>query len=216
MPGRWIRQLPSSVARSPPAVSTAASSCCRWRAISTASIVPARDELRCFWGAPSRPMPRAAHIALNFPGSPRRRNSHFGIRCRRAIGLRGSPDSGASLGIDRRRAILLFRRPDLLLERVEAVLDGPGDRAGCQPGCTRCSGEIGFWATAGRTSKSSLGRQLSWVFATSQAAAVLVPAVWFIAKWVAILATVILAVVALIFLFLERDHGDHPAPPAPQ
>jgi hypothetical protein len=71
---------------------------------------------------------------------------------------------------------------------------------------------IGFWATAGRNYKSNLGRQLSWVFATSQAAAVLVPAVWFIAKWVAILATVIIAIVALIFLFLERDHGDHTAP----
>ncbi len=65
---------------------------------------------------------------------------------------------------------------------------------------------IAFWAVAGRNYKSNLGRQASWVFAASQAAAVLVPIVWFIAKWVAVITIAILAVVALIFLFLERDH----------
>jgi len=73
---------------------------------------------------------------------------------------------------------------------------------------------IAFWAGAGRNYKSSLGRQLSWIFAASQAAAVLVPIVLLIAKWVAIIAIALIAVVALVFLFLERDHGapDHTAP----
>jgi len=73
---------------------------------------------------------------------------------------------------------------------------------------------IAFWAIAGRNYKSSLGRQLSWIFAASQAAAVLVPIVWFVAKWVAIIAIAVIAVVALVFLFLERDRTapDHTAP----
>jgi hypothetical protein len=62
-----------------------------------------------------------------------------------------------------------------------------------------------FWATAGRNYRSELGRQLSWVFAASQAAAVLVPVVWFIARWVAITVIAVIAVVALVFLFMERD-----------
>jgi len=78
---------------------------------------------------------------------------------------------------------------------------------------------VGFWAFAGRNYRNNTGRQLSWIFATSQAAAALVPAVWHLAKWVAILAIVGIAVGALIFLFMERDHpSDHPAPtdvPAP-
>jgi hypothetical protein len=73
---------------------------------------------------------------------------------------------------------------------------------------------IAFWATAGRNYKSNVGRQLAWIFAASQAAAVLVPIVWIVAKWVAILAIGLIALVALVFLFLERDHGapDHTAP----
>ena len=68
---------------------------------------------------------------------------------------------------------------------------------------------IAFWAAAGRNYKSVLARQLSWIFATSQAAAVLVPIVWFIAKWAAITAIAVVAIVALIYLFTERDRGDH-------
>jgi FtsH-binding integral membrane protein len=68
---------------------------------------------------------------------------------------------------------------------------------------------IGFWAGAGRNYKSNLARQLSWIFATSQAAAVLVPTVWFIAKWAAITVVAVIALVALIYLFTERDRGDH-------
>jgi hypothetical protein len=69
---------------------------------------------------------------------------------------------------------------------------------------------IAFWAGAGRNYKSNLGRQLSWVFAASQAAAVLVPIVWFVAKTAAIIAIGIIAVVALIYLFTERERPGHP------
>ena len=68
---------------------------------------------------------------------------------------------------------------------------------------------IAFWAAAGRNYKSALARQLSWIFATSQAAAVLVPTVWFIAKWAAITVVAVIALVALVYLFTERDRGDH-------
>ena len=67
---------------------------------------------------------------------------------------------------------------------------------------------IAFWAGAGRNYRSNLGRQLSWIFAASQAAAVLVPIVWFVAKTAAIIAIAIIAVVALIYLFTERERGE--------
>ena len=65
---------------------------------------------------------------------------------------------------------------------------------------------IAFWVGAGRHYRSMLGRQVAWIFAASQAAAVLVPVVWFIAKWAAITAIAVVALVALIYLFTERDH----------
>ncbi|MEI8105246.1 MAG: hypothetical protein WCH31_05310 [Actinomycetes bacterium] len=64
---------------------------------------------------------------------------------------------------------------------------------------------VGFWATAGRKYRSATARQASWIFATSQALAVLVPVVWFIAKAVAIGLIVVLAIGALIFLFADRE-----------
>jgi FtsH-binding integral membrane protein len=67
---------------------------------------------------------------------------------------------------------------------------------------------IAFWAGAGRNYTSNLGRQLSWVFAASQAAAVLVPIVWILAKTAAIVAIAIIAAVALIYLFTEREHHE--------
>jgi FtsH-binding integral membrane protein len=67
---------------------------------------------------------------------------------------------------------------------------------------------IAFWAGAGRNYSSNLGRQLSWVFAASQAAAVLVPIVWILAKTAAIVAIAIIAAVALIYLFTEREHHE--------
>lgn len=68
---------------------------------------------------------------------------------------------------------------------------------------------IAFWAGAGRNYSSNAGRQLSWIFATSQAAAVLVPLVWFAAKLAAEVAIAIIAVVALVYLFTERGHSGH-------
>jgi len=68
---------------------------------------------------------------------------------------------------------------------------------------------IAFYAAAGRTYTSTFGRQLSWIFAASQAAAVLVPIVWFVAKWVAVIAIALIAVAALVFLFMERDRPAH-------
>ena len=68
---------------------------------------------------------------------------------------------------------------------------------------------IAFWVGAGRNYSSNLGRQLSWIFAASQSAAVLVPIVWFLAKTAAIIAIAIIAVVALIYLFTERDRAAH-------
>jgi FtsH-binding integral membrane protein len=66
---------------------------------------------------------------------------------------------------------------------------------------------IAFWVFVGRNFKSHFARQASWVFAASQAATVLVPIVWFLAKTAAIIAIAIIAVVALIYLFTERDHS---------
>src|SRR5262249_3511166 len=47
---------------------------------------------------------------------------------------------------------------------------------------------VAFWALAARNYKSATSRSLGWIFAVSQAAAVLVPVVWYLARWVAIIA----------------------------
>jgi FtsH-binding integral membrane protein len=67
---------------------------------------------------------------------------------------------------------------------------------------------VSFWALVGRNYKSSSARNLAWIFAVSQAACVLVPIVWFLAKTAAIVAIAIIAVVALIYLFTEREHHE--------
>ncbi len=66
---------------------------------------------------------------------------------------------------------------------------------------------IAFWAATGRTYRSLTARQASWIFAASQALAVLVPVVWFVARAVAIGVIVVLAIGALIFLFLDRERS---------
>ena len=62
---------------------------------------------------------------------------------------------GGSCHRGRRWSLLVlfcvFGRPDLLLERAEAVLGGPGGRAGGQPGGARCGGQAGLGG-AGRSS----------------------------------------------------------------
>lgn len=65
---------------------------------------------------------------------------------------------------------------------------------------------LAFWFGLARNYKSPAARQASWVFAASQAVAVLVPIVWAITKlFVAIAVVVAIAVAALYFLFTERD-----------
>lgn len=66
---------------------------------------------------------------------------------------------------------------------------------------------IGFWAFVARSYKSALARNTSWIFAASQALAVLIPVVLFIAKWIAIGAIAIIAVIALVILFAERPRA---------
>ncbi len=66
---------------------------------------------------------------------------------------------------------------------------------------------IGFWGLVARGYKSPLARNVSWIFAASQALAVLIPVVLFIAKWIAIGAIAIIAVIALVILFAERPRA---------
>lgn len=70
-----------------------------------------------------------------------------------------------------------------------------------------------FWFGVARNYRSSAARQASWVFAASQAVAVLVPIVWAVTKlFVAIVVVVGIAVAALVFLFTEREKADGEAP----
>jgi FtsH-binding integral membrane protein len=63
-----------------------------------------------------------------------------------------------------------------------------------------------FWFGVARNYRSSTARQAAWVFAASQALAVLVPIVWEVTKFVVAVAVVgALAAAALYFLFTERD-----------
>ncbi len=63
-----------------------------------------------------------------------------------------------------------------------------------------------FWFSVARNYKSNLARQSSWIFAASQAIAVLVPIIWAVTKLVVAIAIVVaIAVAALYFLFAERD-----------
>jgi hypothetical protein len=65
---------------------------------------------------------------------------------------------------------------------------------------------LAFWFGMARNYKSAFARQASWVFAASQALAVLVPIAWAITKFfVAIAVVVAIAIAALYFLFTERE-----------
>jgi hypothetical protein len=66
---------------------------------------------------------------------------------------------------------------------------------------------IGYWAAFARRYRSATARNASWIFAASQALTVLIPVVLFVAKWIAIGAIAIVAVVALVILFAERPHS---------
>ena len=63
-----------------------------------------------------------------------------------------------------------------------------------------------FWFGVARNYHSNLARQSSWIFAASQAIAVLVPIVWQVTKLVIAVAIVVgIAVAALYFLVAERN-----------
>ena len=64
---------------------------------------------------------------------------------------------------------------------------------------------IAFWALVGRKYESSTARNLSWIFAASQAIAVLIPSVLHVARWIAVTAVIIAAAIGLVILFTERD-----------
>jgi hypothetical protein len=64
---------------------------------------------------------------------------------------------------------------------------------------------VAFYVASARNYRSNTARQASWIFAASQLLTVLIPAVWFIAKSVAIIAIAVIAVAGLIFLFTERE-----------
>ena len=63
---------------------------------------------------------------------------------------------------------------------------------------------VGFWWYAGRSSRSDLLRQASWIFAASQLLVLCVPIALAIVKAIAIGVIALLAIAALIFLFTER------------
>jgi hypothetical protein len=63
---------------------------------------------------------------------------------------------------------------------------------------------VGFWWYAGRTSRSSIVRQVSWIFAASQLLVLCVPVALAIVGAIAIAVVAILAIVALVLLFKER------------
>ncbi|MDX6476564.1 MAG: hypothetical protein QOH95_2075 [Gaiellaceae bacterium] len=63
---------------------------------------------------------------------------------------------------------------------------------------------VGFWWYVGRTNRSDLLRQLSWIFAASQLLVLCVPIALAVVKLVAIAVIALLAIVALFFLFKER------------
>ena len=62
---------------------------------------------------------------------------------------------------------------------------------------------LAFYMVAGRNMSWDVGRQLSWIAAASPALAILVVILAFVLKWVAIVAIVIFALVALAYLFSD-------------
>ena len=64
---------------------------------------------------------------------------------------------------------------------------------------------VGFWWYAGRTSRSYIERQASWIFAAAQLLVLCIPVALALVKAVAIALVALLAVVGLVLLF--RDHS---------
>jgi hypothetical protein len=62
---------------------------------------------------------------------------------------------------------------------------------------------LAFYVVAGRHLRWDVGRQLSWIAAASQALAILVVVLAFVLGFVAIVAVVIFAIIALVYLFSD-------------
>ena len=62
---------------------------------------------------------------------------------------------------------------------------------------------LAFYIVAGRHLRWDVGRQLSWIAAASQALAILVVVLAFVLGFVAILAVVVFAIIALVYLFSD-------------
>ena len=62
---------------------------------------------------------------------------------------------------------------------------------------------LAFYIVAGRHLRWDVGRQLSWIAAASQALAILVVVLAFVLGFVAIVAVVIFAIIALAYLFSD-------------
>ena len=65
-------------------------------------------------------------------------------------------------------------------------------------------GAVALYATRGRTARREDVREASWIFAVSQVAVVLVPAMALVLTALAVVTLVIVAVVALVVLLLDR------------
>ena len=64
---------------------------------------------------------------------------------------------------------------------------------------------VAYWLMWGRNNESAFVRQGSWIFAASQVFVLLVPLALIFFKTVAYVALAVLAVLALVFLFTERE-----------
>ena len=63
---------------------------------------------------------------------------------------------------------------------------------------------LAFYVLAGRNMSWDVGRQLSWIAAASQAAALVVVVFAFIVEWLAIGLIGVLAIIALVYLLAEH------------
>ncbi len=66
---------------------------------------------------------------------------------------------------------------------------------------------IAFWASAGRAYKSDAARQTAWIFASSQAIVALIAIFFSVVKIIAEFGLALVAVVALIYLFTDRNRA---------
>lgn len=63
---------------------------------------------------------------------------------------------------------------------------------------------LAFYALVGRNLSSDTVRQVSWILAASQLLTLIIVVFAFIITWLAVLAIVTLAVIALLYLFADR------------